>query len=154
MKTELPVRLRRLRRNTQVRRLFAETTVEMRNLVMPYFVVEGRGIRKESAPSSGLWTVSTDMLLEEVAPLVEAGVGGVMLFGVPGDKHDHGHTGSSDGGDALTAQLKPLLQSTDALKHKHSELVLFADVCLCSYTTTGHCGVVTGNSIDNDATLP
>ena len=148
--TNLPVRLRRLRRNAQVRRLFAETVVEMRTLVMPYFVASGRGIKKESAPNSGLWTVTADTLLEEVAPLVEAGVGGVMLFGVPDDKHDHGHDDEAD----LTRQLRPLLESTDALKKKHPELVLFADVCLCSYTTHGHCGVVTGNSIDNDATLP
>lgn len=146
----VPVRLRRLRRNGEVRRLFQEVTVEMRNLVMPYFVVNGRGVLKESAPGSGLWTVSTDKLLDEVAPLVETGVGGVMLFGVPDEKHDHGHDDAAD----LTRQLRPLLDATSALKNKHPELVLFADVCLCSYTTHGHCGVVTGHAIDNDATLP
>ena len=150
MTTQLPVRMRRLRRNAQVRRLFAELTVDMRNLVMPYFVVSGRGIKKESAPGSGLWTVSSDALLEECAPLVDAGVGGIMLFGVPDAKHDHGHDDKAN----LTAQLKPLVESTAALKGKWPELVTFADVCLCSYTTHGHCGVVTGNAIDNDATLP
>jgi porphobilinogen synthase len=150
MKADLPVRLRRLRRNASVRRLFAETTVEMRNLVMPYFVADGRGVKKESAPGSGLWTLTADQLVEECAPLVESGVGGIMLFGVPSTKHDHGHDDKAD----LEGQLKPLLASTDALKKKWPELVMFADVCLCSYTTHGHCGVVTGNAIDNDATLP
>ncbi len=154
-KPDLPVRLRRLRRNAEVRRLFAETTVDMRNLVMPYFVPPGSGIKKESSPGSGLWTTTPDTLLEEVAPLVDAGVGGIMLFGVPDDRHDHGHDAKApDGGAALTSQLRPLLDATAALKKKWPELVLFADVCLCSYTSHGHCGVVEGHSIDNDKTLP
>ena len=148
--TNLPTRLRRLRKNAQTRRLFAETTVEMRNLVMPYFVANGAGIKKESSPRSGLWTLTADQLVEECAPLVDQGVGGIMLFGVPDTKHDHGHDDAAD----LTAQLTPLLRSTEALKKKWPDLVTFADVCLCSYTTHGHCGVVTDGVIANDATLP
>jgi porphobilinogen synthase len=150
MTPSIPVRLRRLRKNAETRRLFAESTVEMRNLVMPYFVASGRKVLKESSPGSGLWTVSPDAIVEECAPLVDGGVGGIMLFGVPDTKHDHGHDDKAD----LAAQLTPLLQSTDALKKKWPNLPLFADVCLCSYTTHGHCGVVTHGTIDNDATLP
>lgn len=146
----LPTRMRRLRKNATTRRLFAELTVEMRNLVMPYFVANGTGVKKETSPRSGLWTLTSDQIVEECAPLVDKGVGGIMLFGVPDSKHDHGHDDKAD----LTAQLKPMLSATDALKKKWPDLVMFADVCLCSYTTHGHCGVVTGDRIDNDATLP
>lgn len=146
----IPTRMRRLRKNAETRRLFAELTVDMRNLVMPYFVASGRGIKKETSPRSGLWTLSPDQVVAECAPLVDAGVGGIMLFGVPDTKHDHGHDEHAD----LTAQLRPLLEATAALKKQWPNLVLFSDVCLCSYTTHGHCGVVTNERIDNDATLP
>ena len=140
------VRLRRLRANPSTRRLFAETDVLPRHLVQPYFVVSGKGVRREVKPNYGLWQVSGDALLEEVAPLVKAGIGGVMLFGVPDTK--------SDDGSALEQQLKPLTDASRALRAAFPELPLFADVCLCSYTTHGHCGLVRNNRVDNDATLP
>ena len=139
------VRLRRLRKNGGVRRLFEETTVELRHLVQPYFVVPGRDVWRESAPGTGLWQVSADRLIDEVAPLVGAGAGGVMLFGVPATKRD-------DGG-GLEEQLSPLRAATEALRRAYPELPLFADVCLCSYTTHGHCGLVHDGVIDNDASL-
>ncbi|OGQ11869.1 MAG: hypothetical protein A2138_00835 [Deltaproteobacteria bacterium RBG_16_71_12] len=139
------VRMRRLRRNAQVRRLFAETTVELRNLVMPYFVVPGTGVLRESAPNSGLWQVTADRLGDDVAQLVDAGVGGVMLFGVPDEK--------SDDGSKLEAQLGPTRKATEALRQRFPELVLFADVCLCSFTTHGHCGIVRDQVIANDESL-
>ena len=139
------VRMRRLRRNAAVRRLFAETTVELRNLVMPYFVVPGSGTLRETSTNSGLWQVSADKIVDEVAPLVDAGVGGVMLFGVPDDK--------CDDGSKLEAQLAPTRAATEALRKRFPELVLFADVCLCSFTSHGHCGIVHDGVIVNDESL-
>lgn len=147
----LKVRLRRLRSNAATRRLFAETSVEPRNLVMPYFIVPGTGVKRETRPNYGLWQVSGDVLLEETQALTKSGIGGVMLFGVPEQKADDGVLESAGG---IDAQLKPLTDASRALREKFPELPLFADVCLCSYTRHGHCGVVKHGKIDNDASLP
>ncbi len=144
MTLKLPVRLRRLRSRPAVRRLFSETTVELRNLVQPYFIVPGTGVKREAKPGTALWQVSTDVLLEEATALQKAGVGGVMLFGVP--------TTKSDDGAKLEEQLGPTLKAAEALKSRDG-LVTFADVCLCSYTTHGHCGVVKDGKILNDASV-
>ena len=140
-----PVRLRRLRKNASVRRLFEETTVELRHMVQPYFVVPGDGHLRESAPGTGLWQVSADKIADDVAALVDAGVGGVMLFGVPATK--------CDDGSEFERQLAPMQQATTALRRRFPDLPLFADVCLCSYTTHGHCGVVHDGVVDNDRSL-
>ncbi len=141
----IPVRMRRMRKNVGIRRLVEETSLEPRHLVQPYFVVSGSGILKEVKAGYGLWHVSADKLVEEVAPLAKAGVGGVMLFGVPDEK--------SDDAARLPHQLAPLVDGIKRLKDAHPTLPLFADVCLCSFTTHGHCGVVQGDQILNDPTL-
>ncbi|MGV3622809.1 MAG: porphobilinogen synthase [Archangium sp.] len=139
------MRLRRLRQTPSIRALFTETQVTLRNLVQPYFVVSGKGIKRETRPGYGLWQISADMLREEVLPLARAGVGGVMLFGVPDFKRDDGK--------ALDTQLEPLRQAIVEVKSAAPELPLFADVCLCAYTTHGHCGLVEGDTIVNDASV-
>lgn len=142
---KIPVRMRRLRRNAGIRRLVEETTVEPRHLVQPYFVVPGTGILQEVKPGYGLWHVSADKLVEEVQPLAKAGVGGVMLFGVPDEK--------SDDPARLPAQLAPLTDGIKRLKDALPTVPLFCDVCLCSFTTHGHCGVVEGDQIVNDKSV-
>jgi len=139
------MRLRRLRQNPSIRSLFSETQVSLKQLVQPYFVVPGKGIKRETRPGYGLWQISADLIREEVAPLVRAGVGGVMLFGVPEHKRDDGKE--------LEAQLEPLRQAITEVKTLAPELPLFADVCLCAYTTHGHCGLVKGNTIINDESV-
>jgi porphobilinogen synthase len=141
----VPVRLRRLRATPALRALFAETQVSLRNLVQPYFVLPGAGVHRETRPGSGLWQVSVDALRKEVLPLARAGVGGVMLFGVPEHKRDDGQ--------GLPAQLEPLRQAITEVKSAAPELPLFADVCLCAYTTHGHCGLVQGERILNDESV-
>lgn len=142
------VRLRRLRSRPLVRRIFAETGVEPRHLIQPYFVVPGTGIAKEVKKGTALIQISADLLAEEVPVLERAGVGGVMLFGVPDQKTDDLAT--------LDAQLAPLLAAVGAVK-KRSAMPLFADVCLCSYTSHGHCGLVkdgpNGPVVVNDASV-
>ena len=142
----VPVRLRRLRASAGMRRLYAETSVEPRHLVQPYFIVPGTGIRREVTPGLGMWHLSADMVREEVTPLVRAGVGGVMFFGVPAIK--------SDDGSRLPEQLADTCRAASELKSAFPDLPLFADVCLCSYTTHGHCGLHRDGVILNDETLP
>ena len=144
MTLKLPVRLRRLRSRPAVRRMFAETSIELRTLVQPYFIVPGKGVKREAKPGTALYQVSTDVLMEEAAVLQKAGVGGVMLFGVPTEK--------SDDGARLEAQLGPTLEAAAALKAREG-LVTFADVCLCSYTTHGHCGLVKDGRVHNDSSV-
>lgn len=141
----IPLRLRRLRRTASLRSLFAETQVTPRNLVMPYFLVSGTGVRQETRPGLGLWQVSADVFREEVSMLARGGVGGVMLFGVPDSKRDDGQ--------GLEQQLAPLQRAIGEAKAVAPELPLFADVCLCAYTTHGHCGLVKGNEILNDESV-
>jgi porphobilinogen synthase len=142
---DVPVRLRRLRSRAGVRRAFAECDVLPRHLVQPFFIVPGSGIAEESSPGSGLWRVSVDRMLEQARRLEAAGVGGVMLFNVPEHKHvDGAH---------LADQLRPLLDGLAGLAALPA-LVSYADVCLCSHLSHGHCGLVHGDQIDNDSTLP
>jgi porphobilinogen synthase len=141
----IPLRLRRLRRTPSMRALFAETQVSVRNLVMPYFLVPGTGVRQETRPGLGLWQVSADVFREEVSMLARAGVGGVMLFGVPEFKRDDGLE--------LEKQLAPVQRALGEAKAAAPELPLFADVCLCAYTTHGHCGLVKGDQIVNDESV-
>jgi len=125
--------------------MFAETQVTLRQLVQPYFIVPGKGVKQETRPGYGLWQLSPDMLREEVGLLSRAGVGGVMLFGVPESKRDDGK--------GLDAQMEPLRQAITETKSAAPELPLFADVCLCAYTTHGHCGLVKGHTILNDESV-
>lgn len=145
MKLELPVRMRRLRENAATRRLFQETTVTLSNLVQPYFVVHEKGVKREAKKGTALWQISTEPLLEEAASLARAGAGGLMLFGVPATKHDSP--------EKLGEQLAPLTEAITALKKLPSALPVFADVCLCSFTTHGHCGLVKDGRIDNDTSV-
>jgi porphobilinogen synthase len=145
MSLTIPVRLRRLRQNASVRAMFAETHVTPRQLVQPYFIVPGKGVKQETRPGYGLWQLSPDMLREEIGLLTRGGVGGVMLFGVPDHKRDDGQ--------GLDKQMEPLRQAITEAKSAAPELPLFADVCLCGYTTHGHCGLVKGNTILNDESV-
>lgn len=145
MSLDLPVRLRRLRRTANTRALFSETQVSVRNLVQPYFIVPGKGQKAETRPGVGLWQLSADMLREEVQQLAKAGVGGVMLFGVPDHKRDDGK--------GLDKQLAPLEAAIKEVKSAAPDLPLFADVCLCAYTTHGHCGLVKDGEILNDESV-
>lgn len=142
----LPVRLRRLRARPAIRRVFAETTVEPRVLVQPYFVVPGEGVAVEQPARSGLWRVSADVVAREARALAAGGVGGVMLFGVPPEK--------SDDPGALPTQLAPLVNAMARIRDAAPDLPLFVDVCLCSYTTHGHCGHVAHGRVDNDSSVP
>lgn len=145
---ELPgsERPRRLRATRAVRALVRETRLAPRALVAPLFVVSGHGRREEISSLPGHARLSPDLAIKEAHRLATLGVGGVLLFGIPDAKDPYGHAAADPDG--------PVAKTLRALKTEELPLALIADVCLCEYTTHGHCGVLEGENIDNDATLP
>jgi porphobilinogen synthase len=139
-------RPRRLRRTAALRALVRTTRLDPGQLVMPLFIISGRD-RSQPIPSlPGHSRLSADLAVTKARELARLGVGGVLLFGVP-DRKDESGSGASDPGGPVPSALR-------ALKDANLPLALAADVCLCEYTTHGHCGVVAGGEVDNDATLP
>ncbi len=139
-------RPRRLRANPALRQLVRETRLHPTQLVAPIFVVSGRGRREEIAALKGHARMSPDLALAEAERLAGLGVGGVLLFGIPDSKDARGEAAADERG--------PVPETLRLLKAAKLPLALAADVCLCEYTTHGHCGVIDGDRIDNDATLP
>jgi porphobilinogen synthase len=114
-------------------------------LVLPLFVRSGERIRQPVESMPGVHQTSVDEMLRDAADAAEAGVGGVLLFGIPDHKDA---TGSEAWNDSGAVQ-----QAVRALKRELPQLVTITDVCLCEYTDHGHCGVIRGDTVDNDATL-
>jgi porphobilinogen synthase len=139
-------RPRRLRANAPLRALVRETRLDPGQLIAPLFVVSGRGRREEIPSLKGHSRLSPDLAVAEAHRLARLGVGGVLLFGIPDTKDREGHSAADPKG--------PVPESLHLLKSEKLPLALVADVCLCEYTTHGHCGVLAGDRIDNDATLP
>jgi porphobilinogen synthase len=139
-------RPRRLRANPQLRALVRETRLHAAQLIAPIFVVSGRARREEIASLKGHARLSPDLAVVEAERLAALGVGGVLLFGIPDMKDPRGEGAADDRG--------PVPETLRKLKAAKLPLVLAADVCLCEYTSHGHCGVVAGDRVDNDATLP
>jgi porphobilinogen synthase len=138
-------RLRRLRRTASLRGLTRETELSAAHLVYPMFVVAG-GARRTAIPSlPGIDHLSIDGAVEEAGEAAALGIPAVLLFGLPAAKDEQG-TGAWD--DEGIVQL-----ATRAIKAAHPELLVITDVCLCEYTSHGHCGVLHGDTVDNDATL-
>ena len=138
---------RRLRRSPALRRLVRETRLDPSMLVAPIFVRPGRGVREEIASMPGQNRLSIDQLPETAERLLDSGVGSVLLFGLPESKDADG-SGAWDGRGIVQEAIRELRRSAGDV------LAIVADVCLCEYTSHGHCGVVRGTSVDNDATLP
>ena len=146
MSTFPVVRGRRLRTSEALRRQVAETRLHPAEMVLPLFIVPGKGIRTPIASMPGNSQLSVDELLLTAKEAAAAGVGGVMLFGIP-DAKDESGSGAWDPAGPVPSAIR-------ALKDSVPELTVWADVCLCEYTSHGHCGVITGETVDNDATLP
>lgn len=141
----LRVRPRNLRRTENLRALVRETHVSADDLVYPLFVVHGQNVREEISSMPGVFHLSLDQLRREVAELGELGLRAVILFGLPAVKDEWG---SEDyAADGIVQQ------AIRVCKRENPELVVMTDVCLCQYTTHGHCGIVRDGQIDNDATL-
>ncbi len=141
-----PDRPRRLRSSEALRSLVRETRLDPAGLVAPIFVISGRGRRQEIASLKGHARLSPDLAVARAHELTKAGVGGVLLFGIPDEKDPDGRGAWNPSG--------PVPETLRMLRSEGLPFVLMADVCLCEYTTHGHCGVLDGERVDNDATLP
>jgi porphobilinogen synthase len=138
-------RPRRLRRTEGIRRLVRETSLSPDHLIYPLFVVEGQGVRREIGSMPGVFQLSVDEAIKEAAAARAEGVPGVLLFGLPDDKDEVGSAAADP--DA------PVQAAIRALKRDVPGMLVFTDVCLCEYTSHGHCGVLDGEEILNDATV-
>jgi porphobilinogen synthase len=140
-------RLRRLRRTDTLRGLVRETELSAAHLIQPAFVVAGEGVREEVPSMPGIERFSINNLVEEAGEIAAAGIGALMLFGIPATKDEVGSSAYDDEGIVQMA--------VRALKDAHPDLIVMTDVCLCEYTSHGHCGVIRdgGAEVDNDVTV-
>jgi porphobilinogen synthase len=143
--------MRRLRRTESLRALVRETTVTPGDLIYPLFICPGEGVRREVGSMPGVFNLSVDEAVREAEEAARLGLGGLLLFGLPEEKDEQG-SGAYDDNGIVQQGLRALKASPAAKK-----LVLIADVCLCEYTSHGHCGMVVetidGFEVENDSTL-
>ncbi|HVF41311.1 MAG TPA: porphobilinogen synthase, partial [Gemmatimonadaceae bacterium] len=136
---------RRMRRTSALRNLVRETTLSSAQLVLPLFVRKGNTLRRAIESMPGVCQTSPDELLRDCESAAAAGVGGVILFGIPDTKDATGTEAWADDG--------AVQQAVRLLKGELPELVVITDVCMCEYTEHGHCGVLEDGEVLNDATL-
>lgn len=139
------VRMRRLRRTQNIRNMVQEVQLNMNDYIYPIFVIEGQDIKNEIPSMPGIYQLSLDHLLEEVQRAVDAGVIAIMLFGIPAKKDECGSEAYNDDGI--------IQQAVRLVRAHYPELVISTDVCMCEYTSHGHCGLIKGETVDNDSTL-
>ena len=143
---DFPVsRLRRLRKTPALRDMFRETTVSKTDLIYPLFIVEGENIKKVISSMPGQFQLSIDNVIRECAELETLGIKSVLLFGIPLEKDEVGSSAYDDDGI--------IQKATREIKKNFPEMLVITDVCLCEYTSHGHCGLVEGGYVQNDATL-
>ena len=138
-------RLRRLRRTPGLRRMVRETRLTLDGLIEPHFVCPGKDVRNPVDSMPGCAQMSIDVLVEECKRSYDMGIPSIILFGIPSEKDAVGSEGYAE--DGIVAR------AIAAIKRDVPDLVVWADVCLCEYTDHGHCGVLNGHDVDNDATL-
>jgi porphobilinogen synthase len=142
---KLTRRLRRLRRSPSMRALVRETRLSPDMFVLPLFVCEGEGIRREVPSMPGVCNLSVDEAVKEAAAAQADGIHSVLLFGIPDDKDDIGsHAYDPEA---------PVQSAIRAIKRQLPDLLVITDVCLCEYTDHGHCGIVIDGEIVNDPTV-
>jgi len=139
-------RLRRLRRTAGLRRLVREHELDAGDFVYPLFVQAGSGINAPIDAMPGQFRYSVDRLPEEIAEIAGLGIPAVLLFGLPESKDETGSGALDDGGVVQDA--------IRSIRSAAPDLVVITDVCLCEYTSHGHCGIIRGGDVDNDSTLP
>lgn len=142
---ELINRPRRLRGNGMLRKMVRETRMDKSSLVYPMFVVEGSNIKEEISSMAGQYRYSVDRMEEKLVELQNAGVTSVMLFGIPAKKDEMG-SGAYAGDGIVQKAFKKAKEACPGL-------YLIGDVCMCEYTSHGHCGILRGQDVDNDKTL-
>ena len=139
------IRMRRLRVNDAMRNLVRETTISKNDLVYPVFVTEGENVKKPVDSMPGIYQYSIDRFDEELDRIVKSGIPAILIFGIPEHKDETGSQAYDDNGIVQRA-------FREAKKH-YPEMYLIGDVCMCEYTSHGHCGIIHDHDVDNDATL-
>lgn len=140
------IRRRRLRASENLRALVRETAVSVSDLIYPVFVMEGENIKNPIDSMPGIYQYSIDRLDEELSRIEQAGIKGILLFGIPAHKDECGSEAYNAHGI--------IQEAIRYIKKKLPELVVIADICLCEYTSHGHCGLIKDGIILNDETLP
>lgn len=138
-------RPRRLRSSPALRKMVRETRMDPSSLIYPMFVAEGENIKEEIASMPGQFRYSADRMGEKLEELSDAGIASVMFFGIPKQKDDRGSMAYAADGVVQKAFA--------AAKKEFPNLYLIGDVCMCEYTSHGHCGILCGQDVDNDKTL-
>ena len=138
-------RPRRLRESPLIRRMVRETRLGVDNLILPLFAVHGRGVREPISSMPGVFRLSLDELAKEAKDAASMGIPAILLFGVPASKDPRGSEAYAEDGIVQ--------QAVRAVKDVVPDLLVATDVCLCQYTSHGHCGVVEGGTVRNDPTL-
>ena len=136
---------RRLRASSAIRNMVRETTLSTKDFIYPIFVVEGENIKNEISSMPGNYHYSVDRLNEVVKEVEESDIAGILLFGIPEHKDSCGSEAYNDNGVVQQAVRK--------IKELNKDLLVITDVCMCEYTSHGHCGIIHGNDVDNDETL-
>ena len=145
MTINLPIRPRRLRNSATLRRMVRQIQLTPADFIYPLFIVHGEGVQNPIASMPGINQFSVDQAVIEAGEAVKLGIPAVILFGIPEQKDPTGiENFASDG---------IVQQATRALKAEYPELLVITDVCLCEYTSHGHCGLVRNEQILNDETL-
>ena len=145
MKAELVKRPRRLRLNQNIRDMVRETSLNVKDLIYPYFVVEGENVKEEIEAMPKVFHFSIDKLVKDVKETYELGIPAILLFGIPSSKDEVGSQAYASSGIVQRA--------VRAIKEAIPSMIVITDVCLCEYTSHGHCGVVENGYVDNDKTL-
>lgn len=140
------IRLRRLRGSEAIRNMVRENRVNKEDLVYPMFVAEGTGIKNPVDSMPGIYQYSLDTFEEELRRMADAGISAVLLFGIPAHKDEVGSSAYDDQGIMQKAVRR--------IKELYPDMIVIADICLCEYTSHGHCGIIHDGKILNDETLP
>ena len=142
---ELIFRPRRLRRQATLRKMVQETHLRREDFIYPMFVAPGQGVRQAVDAMPGVCRLSVDQLLKEAREVADLGLPAVLLFGLPQKKDETGSEAAAPKG--------AVQQAVRRLKKEVPALLVITDVCLCGYTSHGHCGLIQGGEVDNDASL-
>lgn len=139
-------RFRRLRQSSAMRDMVCETQLYPKDFIYPLFIIEGENIKESVESMPGVYRYSIDLMDEILEKIDKSGISGVLLFGVPEHKDPMGTEAYNENGI--------IQKAIRHIKHKYPNMIVIADICLCEYTSHGHCGVIEGEHILNDETLP
>jgi porphobilinogen synthase len=137
-------RPRRMRRTENLRRMVRENLLHVNQLIYPLFVLPGTGVKNPLSSMPQVFQFSVDMLMQELKEVVDLNIPAVILFGLPPAKDERGSGAYAEDGIVQ--------QAVRSIKGRYPELIVITDVCLCEYTSHGHCGILQGQEVDNDAT--